>query len=50
MVIHNFYALRRVVFPNEANTVFVVDANTVLTFAVTFKGFKSIRWRNFKLV
>ena len=50
VVIHDFYPFGCVVFPDEANAVLVVNADAVLAFAVTFERFKTIGWRDLKLI
>jgi len=35
MIIYYFYFKRICFFPNETNTPFIVNANTILTFSIT---------------
>ena len=39
MIIHNFHVRSVSFFPHETDPPLMVDANAVLTFAVTFKFF-----------
>jgi hypothetical protein len=45
MIIRDFYVARFTLDPRKANSVLVVDADTVLTFAVFIKCFQPITWR-----
>lgn len=44
MVIDNFNIGRTVFRPNEANSILIVDTNTVLILAITFQALKSVPW------
>jgi len=42
VVVHDFNLVRAILSPNKAHTPLVIDADAVLSFAVTLQRFKSI--------
>ena len=44
VVIHNFRIACFAVLPEKAQTKLVIDANAVLSCAITFQGFQSVSW------
>ncbi len=47
MIINDFDILCAIVDPVKANTILIVDSNTVLTFSIGFEPFQAIAWRDF---
>jgi hypothetical protein len=49
MIVNYLYVSRTDISPDKADSPLIVDANAVLTFAVTFQAFKAVtRWRTQK--
>lgn len=46
MVVYNLHAICISILKNKANTVLIINSNTVLAFSISFKFFQMIRWRN----
>jgi hypothetical protein len=50
MIVRDFDRVRPAVSPNEADSVLIVDANTMLSFAVVFQFLQAVAWRNWKVI
>jgi hypothetical protein len=45
MIVYNLHLVRITVFPFEAHSPSIIDADTVLTSAIAFQFFQSVGWR-----
>ena len=50
MIVDDFYVFGMVVDEAKANTILLIDADGVLTFTVTGKGFESVAGWKFQVV
>jgi hypothetical protein len=46
VVVHNFNLVRTILTPDKTHAPLVIDANTVLSFAIIFQRFELVAWGN----